>query len=313
MVNPHFDQNRIVWHDAYSGEYAPPAYDNEFELQWKLALQGDPDYFNNPGACTDDRYIEDRVYEWTGKHPSLGNRFFDSSMGIRVLDTPIDPAWIAGKKCVDLGCGMGRWTRTMQRIGAREVLSIDASDSALKSTGRFNPNLLKADLLNLPQEHPELGGQFDFGNMWGVAMCTHDPQKTFRSAAFTVKPGGRLYLMVYAPEGHHGLPSTNTARRKFHALHSAEQKLAFVDHLYHRQWDSDFPLVDNCKNVLKNILGHPKGNKVGILDTLEPFYNWVIPLEVIEAWMKQNGFSRMVVLNAGEKPKCAYHVLGIKD
>ena len=36
---------------------------------------------------------------------------------------------------------------------------------------------------------------------------------------------------------------------------------------------------------------------------------------VIEGWMKENGFSRMTVLNSGEKGKmrCAYHVLGFKD
>jgi SAM-dependent methyltransferase len=311
MLNPHFDQNRIVWSDEYSGLYAPPVYHEQFELQWKIALE-DKEYFDNPGTSTDDRYIEDRVYEWTGKHPSSAKGFHDATMGCRILDRRLDSALIRGKRCIDVGCGMGRWTRAMQYIGAVDVLSVDISESALTSTARYNPRVLKADILQFPETHPELGGQFDFANVWGVAMCTHDPPKAFASAAFTVKPGGALYLMVYAPEGMHNLLSTNIARRKFHTLQTVEQKLAFVEMVWNRQWDWDYPLLHNLKNVAGNILGRPKGHKIGVLDMLEPFYNWVIPLGVIEVWMKDNGFGEMTVLNRHEKRKCAYHVVGIK-
>ena len=313
MLNPHFDQNLLVWHDEYSGRFAPPVYDGEFELQWNIALGGDPEYFNNPGTSTDDRYIADRVYEWTGKHPSSGKGFYDATMGSRVLDCPLDPAIIKGKKCIDVGCGMGRWTRTMQAIGAREVLSVDISKSALESTASFNPNILKANILNLPEEHPELKEQYDFANMWGVAMCTHDPKKAFASAAYTVKPGGAFYLMVYAPEGPHNRRTTNIARRKFHALKTVKERLAFVDTIHSRAWDTDYPLYDNLKNVARNLLGRHKGYKIGTLDMLEPTYNWVIPLEVIEGWMKQNGFSQITFLNPNERHKCAHHVLGVKE
>jgi fructose-1-phosphate kinase PfkB-like protein len=66
---------------------------------------------------------------------------------------------------------MGRWTRTMQSLGAKTALSVDVSESALRSTTRFNPNTLKANVMELPSEHLELEGKFDFGNFWGVAMC----------------------------------------------------------------------------------------------------------------------------------------------
>jgi SAM-dependent methyltransferase len=312
MLNPHFDQNRIVWSDEYSGLYETPVYEQQHELQWKVALDGNKEYFDNPGASTDDKYIHDRVYEWTGKHPTSGNGFYNPGMGSRVLDKPLDPALIRGKRCIDVGCGMGRWTRTMQYVGAADVLSIDMSESGLKSTSRFNPKVMKADILKLRKEHPELEGQFDFANMWGVAMATHDPKKAFANAAFTVKPGGAFYLMVYAPEGPHNLQTTNIARRKFNALQSTDKRLAFVDAVYDRRWDRDFPLGHNLRNVARNVLGRPKGYKIGVLDMLEPFYNWVIPLEVIEGWMKENDFDRMTVLNANEQQKCAHHVLGVK-
>jgi SAM-dependent methyltransferase len=312
MQNPHFDQNRLVWDDAYSGEYQPPNYDEQFELQWHIALKGNPDYFNNPGTSTEDAYIQDRVYEWTGRHPSGQRRFSDPTMGSYVMDNPVDPALIIDKKCIDVGCGMGRWTRTMQMIGASEVLSVDISESAIASTRQFNSQVLRTNILKLPEEYPELIGQFDFANLWGVAMCTHDPKAAFASAAAMVAPGGALYLMVYAPEGIHDRPLTNIQRRRFHQLQSVEDRLAWVDKVHDRSWDSHYALKDNLLNLSRNLRGLPKGNKMGVLDMLEPFYNWVVPLAVIEGWMSENGFTQVTVLNPDQSNKAAHHVLGRK-
>lgn len=311
IVNPHFDHGRIVWSDQYAGQYEPPVYEEQFDLQWKIALEGNQEYFNNPGTSTDDKYIEDRVYEWTGKHPSREG-FYDGTMGARTLDTPIDPALIKGKSCADIGCGMGRWTRTMQFLGAKEVLSMDISESAIKSTSRFNKNIIRTNIMEIPKNHPELKEKFDFINMWGVAMCTHDPLKAFGSAAFTVKPGGALFMMVYAPEGPHNTKLCNIQRKKFHSLKTVEERIAYVDHIYEREWDSDYPLIDNVKNLLRNLLKRHKGSKTGVLDMMEPFYNWVIPQDVIQGWARKHGFKSATIMNAKEKHKCAYHVLCIK-
>lgn len=311
-INPHFDENLLIWSDQYSGKYPPPSngYSEEFNLQWKLALEGNMDYFNAPGASTDDRYIDDRVYEWTGKHPN-GNGFSDPTCGSRVLDHPLDVDYIKNKKCIDIGCGMGRWTQTMLRIGAESVLSVDISESGLQSVRRFNPNILRADIMNIPDEHPELCEQYDFANFWGVPMCTHDPYKAFMSAASTVKPGGKIYLMVYAPEGMHNTKVVNFQRKKFHELNNIEERLSFVDHVYNREFDKEFPLFDNIKNIILNLTGSPKGSKVGTLDMLEPYYNWTIPMHVIANWMNKAGFADFIHLNEFEKNPCAYHVLGI--
>lgn len=314
MQHPHFDDGLIVWSDAYSGKSPAPSagYSSQFDLQWKIALEGNPEYYVHPGASVDDAYIEDRVYEWTGIHPR-GKKFSDPSAGTRVLDHPLNADLIRGKTCIDIGCGMGRWTKAMQAIGAASVLSVDMSESALNSVQRFNSTVLRADIMRLPEEHPELGSRFDFANFWGVAMCTHNPQKAFMSAASTVKPGGALYLMVYCPEGMHNTQLVNAQRKHFHRLQNIAERLAYVDHVYERSWDGEYPFIDNVKNLIRRIIGAPKGGKVGVLDMLEPLYNWVIPLDVIEGWMTKAGFSKTVLLNEFERDKCAYHVLGIKS
>jgi len=314
-TQPHFDENIIVWSDKYSGVYSPPPteYSEQFELQWKLALDGAEGYYNNPGASVEDDYIADCVYQWTGKPPPKGT-FEDKSMGSRVLDFPLDPQLIHGKKCIDVACGMGRWTRTMQALGASSVLSTDISESALKSVSRFNKNVVKANIMEIPQEHPDWIEKFDFTNFWGVAMCTHDPQKAFLSAASTVKPGGSMYLMVYCPEGQHNTKLVNIQRRHFHSLKSVEERIAYVDHVYNLEWDVEYSLYDNLRNSLIRIgslfFKHWKGSKVGFLDLLEPYYNWVIPMDVIDSWTKKAGFKSYKVLY--KKPKSAYHILAHK-
>ncbi|MCZ6772524.1 MAG: class I SAM-dependent methyltransferase [Proteobacteria bacterium] len=313
MRNPHFDHGRVVWSDAYSGQYEQPTtgYSEQFDLQWKIALRGNPEYSDVPGAAIDDAHIEDRVYEWTRVHPR-GTGFSDASSGIRALDHPIDPGLIKGRKCVDIGCGMGRWTRTLQVIGAAEVLSIDISNSALESVKRFNQNTLRADITRLPEDHPELVEQFDFAVFWGVAMCTHDPCKALASAASLVRPGGYIYLMVYAPEGMHNTAIVNIQRRIFSRLKTVEERLAFVEQVYDRAWNWSYPPLENLKNLLRNLLALPRGSQLGVLDMLEPFYNWVIPMDVIEGWMSRAGFADLLLLNELEPEKCAYHVLARK-
>ncbi len=311
--NPHFDDGIIIWRDEYSGKYEPPptGYSEQFDLQWKIALK-DANYFNYAGASTDVDYIHDRVYEWTGKHPLDKSNFIHKSGGSRVLDYPLDPRIIKGKKCIDIGCGMGRWTRVMQFLDAREVLSIDISKSAIESVKKFNKNVLRTNIMEIPEKHPELIGKFDFATFWGVVMTTNDPKKTFKSAASTVKPGGYLYMMAYAPVGLHNKKITNLKRKIFYNLKTIEERLAFVDKLYSRKWNKSLPLFENILNIVRNVLKLPRSSKIAILDMLEPFYNWTISLSVIKNWMKEEGFIELKLLNKFEKHKCAYHVLGRK-
>ena len=70
--------------------------------------------------------------------------------------------------------------------------------------------------------------------------------------------------------------------------------------------------LENLKNLLRNLLALPRGSQLGVLDMLEPFYNWVIPMDVIEGWMSRAGFADLLLLNELEPEKCAYHVLARK-
>jgi hypothetical protein len=118
--------------------------------------------------------------------------------------------------------------------------------------------------------------------------------------------------MVYHPDSEHGSPHGNAMRKKFHYLKTVEARLALVDSVTDRKWDNDLPLYHNVKNVARGVLGRPKGSKIGWLDLLEPFYNWVVPADVIRGWYHDAGFTKVAFLNENEKHKAAHHVLGTK-
>jgi SAM-dependent methyltransferase len=166
--------------------------------------------------------------------------------------------------------------------------SIDVSRHGLESTKRFNTDVEKCSLFELPSR-AEFQAAFDFTLCWGVVMCTHDPRAAFDAVAATVKPGGSLYLMVYAPT-YHNSPQVLEWRARYHReCHTFEEKLAFA-----------YAAADRPENA------------INLLDMLNTFYNWTIPEDVCFEWFRANGFENVVLLNRNEPHACGLHVLGTK-
>ncbi len=294
--NPHFDDDRIVWDDAYSGTYGPVPYSVQFDDQWRFFLERREGFHQHTGVETDDPYIDDRIFELTGVAGYLaGNRAagsgpaygVDRHIGGRLYLEPSFPIdFFQGKRCLDLGCGAGRWTRTLKTLGA-SVKSADVSPHALESTRRFNDDVEGLDLFDILDRRPDLHSAFDFTLCWGVIMCTHDPALGFRNVARTVRQGGHLYTMVYAPT-YHNSDFVVKSRKFYHkVLSSIDQKLAFA-----------YKISDDRRNA------------INVLDMLNTFYNWTIQEDTIHQWYHDQGFDEVITLNRNERDKCAYHVLG---
>ncbi|MDI9404140.1 MAG: methyltransferase domain-containing protein [Limnohabitans sp.] len=304
--NPHFDDDLVVWDDAYSGRYEGVAYDEQFDDQWRLFLEGRTGFHTHTGVETTDEYIDDRIAELTGVRDYLWRKRWGAmapmmwvltgrsrrqerrGVGGRLILEPKFPVqYFEGKRCLDAGCGAGRWTKTLASLGAN-MKSLDVSKHGLESTRRFNTDAEKLSLFDIPTR-PDLQSAFDFTICWGVVMCTHDPRRAFEAVAGTVRPGGQLYLFVYAPT-YHASEKIVRWRKEYHATcHTFEQKLDFAYRI------SDRP--ENCINQL---------------DMLNTLYNWTIPLEVAEKWFTDAGFTKPVLLNAKEVPACGHHLLGTK-
>lgn len=303
--NPHFDDNRIVWRDEYAGQYQPVAYGEQFDGQWRLFLDRARGFSDHTGVETSDEYIDDRIYELTGVRDyllgqahgesaalvaeAMGRRARAERRGVggRLYLDPLFPVdFFQGKRCLDIGCGAGRWTRAMLALGGR-VKSIDVSAAGLASTRRFNDDVEAVELFEIGTERADLCDAFDVTVCWGVIMCTHDPLLAFRKAASTIRPGGALYIMVYAPTYHAGDFVTN-ARRTYHREKKTPQA----------RWD-----------YLQELAAGDEDNMINYLDMLNTFYNWTIDEETIVGWCRKDGLKAPTFLNREEPHKCGHHVL----
>jgi len=111
--------------------------------------------------------------------------------------TDLPFGWFRGKKVLDAGCGIGRWSYAFCKLGA-EVTAVDQSASGIEHVKQLlkdQPNFhaQQADILSpLPFERA-----FDLVWCYGVTHHTGNTKLAVTTVAATVKPGGRLFLMIY--------------------------------------------------------------------------------------------------------------------
>jgi SAM-dependent methyltransferase len=194
-----------------------------------------------------------------------------------------------GRCCLDSGCGAGRWTRTLLSLGA-SVKSVDVSRNGLAATRRLSKDVEYLDLFDITEKRSDLHRAFDFTFCWGVIMCTHDPKLAFENIALTAKPGGELYVMVYAPTCH-ASDYVLKACLYYHSVPKTPEERA---------------------NYVYQLGGADKDNAINYSDMLNTFYNWTIDEPTIRSWFATNGFEEPIFLNATEPDKCAHHVVARK-
>jgi glycosyltransferase involved in cell wall biosynthesis/SAM-dependent methyltransferase len=106
-----------------------------------------------------------------------------------------EPEALAGRRVLEVGCGMGRFLDLLAEAGA-EVWGVDLSSAievAAENLVRHpNCRLLQADLFRLP-----FGEDFDFIYSFGVLHHTPDPRAALHAVARHLRPGGRLAVWVY--------------------------------------------------------------------------------------------------------------------
>ncbi len=114
------------------------------------------------------------------------------------LFTGLDRNWFAGKRVIDIGCGAGRYSWAMAKLGA-EVTSADQSDKGLQEVqnacSEFPSH--KTMKINLLEELPKELGQYDLVWSFGVLHHTGNTFGAFKKIVPLVKDGGYLFLMIY--------------------------------------------------------------------------------------------------------------------
>lgn len=137
--------------------------------------------------------------------PGYDDALYEESVALfakRFAANGFDLEWFRGKTCLDAGCGGGRYSIAMGRLGAAKVVGVDISstgiaDARRRAAGMPNVSFQEASVLDLP--FPD--ASFDFVCSSGVLHHTLNPEQGLREVCRVLKPGGRLYLLMYATGG----------------------------------------------------------------------------------------------------------------
>jgi len=115
----------------------------------------------------------------------------------------LKPEWFKGKRVLDAGCGNGRWSYGLAKLGS-DVTAVDINTSALESAKKsLTENHLSARFVQSPLESLDqaLGSeQFDLVFSWGVVHHCVSFNESMKQIAQRVKDGGILYVYLYGRE-----------------------------------------------------------------------------------------------------------------
>jgi 2-polyprenyl-3-methyl-5-hydroxy-6-metoxy-1,4-benzoquinol methylase len=154
-------------------------------------------------------------YDWKNKvvrqefsrewFDEVDQRFIASARHFAHTDRPfgriIPFDQIAGKRVLEVGCGMGLHTELMAQAGA-QVTAVDISPTSVAATrARLALKDIAADVRELDAETLDTREEFDLVWSWGVIHHSARTGRVLRNLYNALKPGGELRFMVYSLEG----------------------------------------------------------------------------------------------------------------
>jgi len=212
-------------------------------------------------------------YQWReipeGESMPSNPEFLSKATEYLLEFTQIPREWFAGKEVLDAGCGIGRWTFALNRLGAN-VTSFDQSSGALGAVKKLvgesgNVRIQQGDLLNLPFEDQS----FDMVWCFGVPHHTENPIRVLKHLTRCVKPGGYLFVMLYAfPVNIDG----------------------FSEQANYEEWRQRLLPKSNIEKIeiLKNHF--PADQVHGYFDAVSPTINDLFTYEWMESFFRGEGF-----------------------
>lgn len=171
--------------------------DNTMSYDWKDRSQHarfSPEWY----AEIDERFLH-------------GARLFSDAANPFVALMGLDQ--IAGKRVLEIGCGMGMHSEMFTKAGAK-LTSIDLSPTSVEATTRrLALHGLPADVRQMDAEHLDFAdGEFDLVWSWGVIHHSAHTGRVLKQIHRVMKPGAAVKLMVYNLDG---MPAYVSMVRKY--------------------------------------------------------------------------------------------------
>ncbi len=149
-----------------------------FSFQWSNLREGE--------AMLSDKWFKENVTNIIADHELL-----------------LSKDWFKGKEAIDCGCGGGRWSYGLAKLGAN-ITAVDVNQSAVDATKDEMRDInVQKQFIVTPLEDlsAHLGGKkFDLAWSWGVLPFVSSFTQSFQQVMDCVKDGGFIYVNLYGRE-----------------------------------------------------------------------------------------------------------------
>jgi ubiquinone/menaquinone biosynthesis C-methylase UbiE len=123
----------------------------------------------------------------------------------RLRNSGLDEQYFVGKVCFDGGCGTGRLSIAMAKMGAKKVIAADIGAESLaffrKVVSRYGLSNIETVEMDITDLSAYADDSFDFVASYGVLHHTSHPDRGIREHFRVTKPGGELWLYLYGAGG----------------------------------------------------------------------------------------------------------------